>query len=235
MNIQKMSLVFIYFLVLSTSTNIYADGEEDEYSFVTPGDTPSYRGEYPAQTSSDDVQDAFREPDDNSTYRERIRDPEPDDVYASRSRSRNYRSDDDFHPDMPARIAATGERVIIVNPNIHAWGAYSAKGELLHSGVATAGARWCSDIGRPCKTGAGTFRIKSLGSEDCVSKIYPVGEGGAPMPYCMFFNGGQGLHGSHEVVAGNISHGCVRLHVSDARWIRYNFATIGTKVIVKPY
>jgi len=55
------------------------------------------------------------------------------------------------------------------------------------------------------------------------------------MPYCMFFNGKQGLHGSNQVVRGNVSHGCVRLHVGDAKWIRFNFATIGTKVIVKPY
>jgi lipoprotein-anchoring transpeptidase ErfK/SrfK len=59
--------------------------------------------------------------------------------------------------------------------------------------------------------------------------------GGAPMPYCMFFNGSQGLHGSYEVVDGNASHGCVRMTVSDAEWVRFNFATIGTKVVVRPY
>ena len=55
------------------------------------------------------------------------------------------------------------------------------------------------------------------------------------MPYCMYFHGGQALHGSYEVVNGNISHGCVRLHVNDARWLRFNFAEPGTKVIIKPY
>lgn len=55
------------------------------------------------------------------------------------------------------------------------------------------------------------------------------------MPYCMFFNGRQGLHGSYEVVKGNISHGCVRVHVEDAKWIRFNFAGYGTRVIVRPY
>jgi lipoprotein-anchoring transpeptidase ErfK/SrfK len=59
----------------------------------------------------------------------------------------------------------------------------------------------------------------------------------------MFFNGGQGLHGSYEVVRANVSHGCVRLHVDDARWLRYNFVDgpnmsngyRGTKVIIRPY
>ncbi len=44
------------------------------------------------------------------------------------------------------------------------------------------------------------------------------------MPYCMFFNGNQGLHGSPYVMEGNVSHGCVRLSVSDAEWLRFNFA-----------
>lgn len=127
------------------------------------------------------------------------------------------------------------ERMIVVDPRRHTWKAYSASGKVLRSGMATAGSRWCSDIGRPCRTKSGTFRIHSLGSASCKSSKYPVGRGGAPMPYCMFFNGGQGLHGSYQVVAGNVSHGCVRLHVHDARWIRYNFAGIGTKVIIKPY
>lgn len=127
------------------------------------------------------------------------------------------------------------EKVIIIDPRTHTWRAYSATGKLMRSGLATAGSRWCPDIGRPCRTRTGTFHIYTLGSSDCKSTKYPVGRGGAPMPYCMFFNGGQGLHGSNQVVAANVSHGCVRLHVGDARWIRYNFATIGTKVIIKSY
>lgn len=134
-----------------------------------------------------------------------------------------------------AKKIPQGEKVIIVDPNRHVWRAYSSSGKLLRSGLATAGSRWCPDIGRPCKTRSGTFHIYSLGSSDCKSSKYPVGKGGAPMPYCMFFNGGQGLHGSNQVVAANVSHGCIRLHVGDARWIRHNFATIGTKVVIKAY
>ena len=55
------------------------------------------------------------------------------------------------------------------------------------------------------------------------------------MPYCMFFNGGQALHGSPGgVMLGNESHGCVRMFVSDAEWLRYEFVD-WPEVIVLPY
>lgn len=138
---------------------------------------------------------------------------------------------------VPAKIPPPGEKVIIIDPRSHTFGAYSADGTLLRSGVATAGSKWCRDIGRPCKTKAGYFRIYSLGSSGCRSGKFPLPRGGAPMPYCMFFNHGQALHGSpaRDVVRANISHGCVRVHISDAKWIRFNFAERGTKIIVKPY
>lgn len=142
--------------------------------------------------------------------------------------ARNYASR------LPQHLS-NGEKTILIDPNVHAWGAYDAQGDLVHSGLVTAGSNWCPDIGRPCRTRAGSFRVQSLGSPGCKSTIYPLHKGGAPMPYCMFFNGNQGLHGSAAVVEGNISHGCVRMHVADAEWLRYNFAHIGTKVVVKSY
>lgn len=143
----------------------------------------------------------------------------------------------------PHSIPAEGQKKIIVDPNMHMWAAYDEDGKLVKTGLATAGRSYCPDVGRPCRTKIGTFRIYSLGEADCRSHTFPVGRGGAPMPYCMFFNGGQALHGSHEVVAGNISHGCIRLRVKDAKWLRYNFAEeptaanemLGTIVIIKPY
>lgn len=143
----------------------------------------------------------------------------------------------------PSSIPAEGQKKIIVDPNIYRWAAYNEDGKLVKTGPATAGRSYCPDTGHYCRTKSGTFRIYSLGESDCRSHKFPVGRGGAPMPYCMFFNGGQALHGSHEVVEGNISHGCVRLQVKDARWLRYNFAeeptsrneALGTIVIIKPY
>lgn len=136
---------------------------------------------------------------------------------------------------VPSKIPGYGEKVIIIDPRSHTWGAYTPSGQLLRSGTATAGGSYCPDIRRSCRTRSGTFRIYSLGSSGCISHKYPLPRGGAPMPYCMFFNGKQGLHGSYQVVKGNVSHGCVRVHVPDAKWIRFNFATYGTKVIVRPY
>lgn len=127
------------------------------------------------------------------------------------------------------------ERVIIIDPRKHKWSAYAANGKLIRSGMATAGSSWCPDIGKPCRTKIGVFRVYSLGSSGCYSKKFPVGRGGAPMPYCMFFNGGQAIHGSYNVVPANVSHGCIRVHVSDARWLRFNFINVGTKVVVRPY
>lgn len=140
----------------------------------------------------------------------------------------------DYSSRLPQQIE-TGEKVVVVNPRVHAWGAYGADGSLIRAGLATSGNSWCPDIKRSCRTSVGQFRIESLGSQSCKSRTYPVGKGGAPMPYCMYFHGGQGLHGSYDVVDRNVSHGCVRMHVADAEWLRFNFANVGTKVIVRPY
>jgi hypothetical protein len=148
-----------------------------------------------------------------------------------------------FSAPLPSSIPAPGEKLVLVNPRTHAWGAYSSNGNLVHWGLASAGANWCSDIQRTCHTQVGSFRIYALGDEDCYSTRFPIPTGGAPMPYCMYFNGNQALHGSLNVVHGNISHGCVRMRPSDAQWLRYNFVEgpdeyngqRGTLVVILPY
>lgn len=146
----------------------------------------------------------------------------------------------DFAP-FPKVLPTNNEKMIVVDPYSHAWGAYAAFGTLLRWGPASAGAEWCSDIEEPCETHDGAFRIFSLGSSDCYSTKFPLPDGGAPMPYCMYFNNGQALHGEPNGLPGyNASHGCVRLYVSDAEWLRYDFVEgpnasnnfRGTKVIV---
>lgn len=144
----------------------------------------------------------------------------------------NYPS---YESRLPPHIASN-EKTILIDPNVHAWGAYS-NGSLVKAGLAVAGADYCPDIGRKCHTGAGSFRVNSLGSASCKSSKYPIGRGGAPMPYCMFFNRNQAMHGEYEggLAEANLSHGCVRMHTPDAEWIRFNFANVGTRVVVKPY
>lgn len=149
----------------------------------------------------------------------------------------------DYSP-FPLQVEAPQEKLIVFDPVRHAWAAYDSNGSLVRWGPATGGQDYCSDIDEPCRTKAGSFRIFSMGSSDCVSSKFPIPDGGAPMPYCMFFNGGQALHGSPGgVVKGNESHGCVRLFVSDAEWLRYEFVDPpeeynnyrGTEVLVLPY
>jgi lipoprotein-anchoring transpeptidase ErfK/SrfK len=149
------------------------------------------------------------------------------------SNSSNFMSSSGYESRMPSHIN-TSEKVVVVDPKVHTWAAYDKHGNIVRAGIATAGGEWCNDIDRPCRTKVGTFRIQSLGSEDCYSKIYPKPDGGGLMPYCMFFNGGQALHGSPDnaLVEDNVSHGCVRMRIPDAEWMRNDFASRGTKVIV---
>lgn len=144
---------------------------------------------------------------------------------------------------VPPHVSTGGEKLILVDPQEHAWGAYSANGRLIRWGIATTGSNYCRDLGESCRTKTGTFRLYSLGGKNCSSSKFPLGTGGAPMPYCMYFSGSQAIHGSYEVEYANASHGCIRVHVADAEWLRFKFAEgpnqsnhfQGTKVIIKSY
>lgn len=149
----------------------------------------------------------------------------------------------DFSP-FPLNIDSPGERLVIVDPMRLAWGAYDTDGRLVRWGPASSGSDYCRDLDEPCQTRPGSFRIYSLGSSDCISHKFPLPDGGAPMPYCMYFNNGQALHGEPDGLPGyNASHGCVRLYVNDAEWLRYDFVEDanesndyrGTKIIVGSY
>lgn len=136
---------------------------------------------------------------------------------------------------MPSTISSGG-KVIVVDAKLFAWGAYQ-DGKFVRGGIANAGANYCPDKGGSCRTTIGTFRIYSMGDVNCASKIYPIPKGGALMPYCMYFYNGESLHGSpdHMLSENNISHGCIHMRIPDAEWLRYNFASVGTKVVIQPY
>jgi hypothetical protein len=218
---MRLSIIFVISLLLLYSPYSFPDEMEYEYN-----DAPSA---YVIENYND-INNAFVEPNesDDENIEENVKriklDDQDIDDYSS---SYSHR--------LPSKILTQGERVIIVDPKIHTWGAYSSTGILLRAGLASAGSKWCADLERPCRTKAGIFRINSLGNQDCVSSRYPIDVGGAPMPYCMYFNGNQALHGSNELAEDNISHGCVRISVQDAEWLRFDFARVGTKVIIKSY
>lgn len=106
---------------------------------------------------------------------------------------------------------------------------------MIRTGRGSGGKHYCSDVRRSCKTPSGVFRVISKGGPACRSSRYPLGKGGAPMPYCMFFSKLYAIHGSPDVPNYNASHGCVRVKPHDARWLSQNFIKIGTKVIIKSY
>lgn len=125
---------------------------------------------------------------------------------------------------------------IVLNPRSLTWAAYDPDGDLVKSGRASLGRDWCPDTGKSCRTPTGHFHIAAYKGADCISKKYPlVTNGGAPMPYCMYFHGGYAIHGAYSVPNWNDSHGCVRVTPRDAAWMQYNFASVGTAVIIKPY
>lgn len=123
----------------------------------------------------------------------------------------------------------------VFNPNTLTWKAIDSNGKVVRTGKGSGGKKYCKDVHRGCKTPSGVFTIWSKGGPGCVSSRYPVGKGGSPMPYCMFFSKYYAIHGSYDVPNYNASHGCVRVHPGDARWLSKNFIHIGTKVIIKPY
>jgi len=140
----------------------------------------------------------------------------------------------------PRKIAKQPTKLIIVDQERLAWGAYNREGELVKWGSISSGKDYCPDIGRKCTTQTGVFYIFNKKDGSCRSGIFPVGEGGAKMPYCMFFYKGFALHGSPEVPGYRASHGCVRIFTNDAKWLNENFVDLrqpsgekGTKVVIQ--
>jgi lipoprotein-anchoring transpeptidase ErfK/SrfK len=131
--------------------------------------------------------------------------------------------------------AYSAGNTFIFNPNTLTWKAINENGKVVRTGRGSGGKSYCSDIRRGCKTPSGVYRIISKGGPGCKSSRYPLGGGGAPMPYCMFFSKYYAVHGSYDVPNYNASHGCVRVKPNDAYWLSHNFMKIGTKVIIKPY
>jgi lipoprotein-anchoring transpeptidase ErfK/SrfK len=74
--------------------------------------------------------------------------------------------------------------------------------------------RWAVSTARSgYSTPSGVYHPQSL-ERSHFSKLYY----NSPMPYSIFFHGGYAIHGSYEIsrLGGPASHGCVRLHPSNA-------------------
>ena len=123
----------------------------------------------------------------------------------------------------------------IFSPRTLQWQAINENGEVVRTGHGSGGRGYCPDIKRSCRTPSGTYHVIAKKGASCRSSRYPVGKGGAPMPYCMYFSQYYAVHGSYEVPNRNASHGCIRIIPSDARWLYQHFMRIGTTVVVKSY
>lgn len=134
-----------------------------------------------------------------------------------------------------ANVNYAANNKFVFSPRTLQWQAIDSNGHVVRSGHGSGGRGYCPDIKRSCHTPTGTYSVLSKSGPSCHSSRYPVGKGGAPMPYCMYFSKHYAIHGSYEVPNRNASHGCIRVVPSDARWLNQNFVHIGTTVVVKPY
>lgn len=140
------------------------------------------------------------------------------------------------------QIDGDNEKQIIVDQDKLAWGAYDEHGQLVKWGPIASGRDKCPDSPSSCKTLTGIYRVFSKENEKCKSDIFPIGKGGAKMPYCMYFHKGFALHGSDDMPGFRASHGCVRMFIRDAKWLNEQFVDstneknniLGTKVVVRP-
>lgn len=142
----------------------------------------------------------------------------------------------------PVKLEGETEKQIIVDQEKLAWGAYDASGTLVWWGPISSGRDKCSDSNHSCRTLTGIFRVFSKENIQCRSNVFPIGKGGAKMPFCMYFHKGFALHGSDDIPGQRASHGCVRMFTEDAKWLNLHFVELssernnfmGTKVIVRP-
>ena len=140
----------------------------------------------------------------------------------------------------PTAIEDT-EKQIIVDQDKLAWVAYE-NGKLIKWGPISSGRDKCSDSANSCRTMTGIFHFFSKENEKCRSAVFPIGRGGAEMPWCMYYHKGFALHGSNDIPGYRASHGCVRMFKQDAYWLNNSFVDtgnyenniLGTKVTIRP-
>lgn len=135
----------------------------------------------------------------------------------------------------PKKILTT-EKVFVFDPKVSAWAAYDQDGNRVLTGSGSGGADICDHNKKSCRTVTGSFRVYAKSGPNCISHEYPVDtEGGAKMPYCMYFYRGYTIHAAYYVPRESSSHGCIRVYPSAAKWLNENFIDKGTKVIVLSY
>lgn len=139
-----------------------------------------------------------------------------------------HRADLFEHAPFSNSIEPRGQKVVIIEMKHQAFGAYDENGHLIHWGPVSGGRGWCPDVHRFCSTPRGTYHFTEKRGPGCFSSKYPAPEGGAPMPFCMFFRNGYAMHAG-DLPGYHASHGCVRLFYRDAEWLNRQFIDVGKK------
>lgn len=152
-------------------------------------------------------------------------------------RTIHYLKDKRGRAHFPLKIAGMGRKHFIFDPKVYAWAAYDEEGNRLMTGGASGGKDRCDENpDQSCRTVTGIFHIYNKKGLECRSGEYPVEtEGGAKMPYCMYFFRGFTIHAAYAVPFENSSHGCIRVFPSAAKWLNEVFFSKGTQVTVLPY
>jgi lipoprotein-anchoring transpeptidase ErfK/SrfK len=125
--------------------------------------------------------------------------------------------------DAPPAPLATGKAIVVslTNQRIYAY----ENGHLVHSALMSSG-----KVGT--ETVQGDFRIYvKYPSTRMTGPGYDIPD----VPWTMYFYQGYGIHGAywHNDFGREMSHGCVNLETSEAKWF-YDFAPVGTLVRVLP-
>ncbi len=134
---------------------------------------------------------------------------------------------------LPQHKDTEGKRLLYIDLDVFAFAAYDENGNLIKWGPASGGKPWCEDTKAGCASAIGKFHVYRMRGESCRSGTYPIEDnGGAPMPYCMYYHKGFAIHTSTLSGFINRSRGCIRLFDADAKWLNQSFVKIGTEVIV---
>lgn len=224
----------IFVSVAFATTGFDEDQQPVQVTKYYEGQTLYYQNGNERAVISEDENKVRALPDSYAVSYNRYEDNDRDDYQDVRRSSQRGYSDDDMQV-IRDNVQQSSANTFVFDPRRLTWAAYDPDGNLLRYGKASGGRGYCADIRRGCRTPSGSFRVHAKQGANCISSKYPVGKGGAKMPYCMFFKGGYAVHGSYDVPRYNASHGCIRVPPQDARWLNYNFMAIGTRVIVKPY
>jgi hypothetical protein len=144
-------------------------------------------------------------------------------------------------PPLPRHDEKYQDKTVVIDLKQLAWVAYQ-HGKLIMWGPANGGRGRCKEDGTMrCKTHVGIWKIFKKDKAVTKSSLYPVEclnkkDCGHPMYWKMqFHRDGTSLHGDRNLPGANISHGCVRLLKSDARWLSREFVEVGTSIVVLPY